>query len=251
MQYLSRRLEEKSARARGGDPPRGALAATQRGRILVAAERAIAEKGCAGATIEGMVKLAGVSTVTFYEHFDGKEECFVAAFDRAAEETRALLREAAPAELPWPDRIREGLRALLAAIDADPARARMCLVEAQMGGPALVARYEAALDGAVAMLREGRALDSARGWLPDSLEQATVGGLAWLLRQRIELGGGEESGGVEELFPRMLDIALTPYLGPTGPGPADAVGVAEAAAAEPAAAPVGADAIATTDPADG
>ncbi len=194
-------------------PSRGPLAATQRERILDAAERAVAEKGCAGATIEGIVKLAGVSTVTFYEHFGSKEECFVAAFDRAVEETRALLREAAPGALPWPEQVRAGLRALLAAIDADPVRARMCLVEAQMGGPALVARYDTALDAVVSKLREGRALDSVKGWLPDGLEQATAGGLAWLLRQRLELGGGEESAGVGELYPRMIEIALSPYMG--------------------------------------
>lgn len=192
---------------------RGPLAGTQRERILDAAERAVAEKGCAGATIEGIVKLAGVSTVTFYEHFGNKEECLVAVFDRAVEETGALLREAAPAGLPWPDQVREGLRALLAAIDADPARARMCLVEAQMGGPVLVARYDAALDEVVAKLREGRDLDSARGWLPDGLEQATAGGLAWLLRQRLELGGSNGGAGVGELYPRMVEIALTPYMG--------------------------------------
>ncbi len=213
MQYLSQRLAGKSARTRGADPPRGALAATQRERILAAAEQAVAEKGCAGATIEGIVKLAGVSTVTFYEHFADKEECLVAAFDRAVEETREQLREAAPAELAWPDQVREGLQVLLAAIDADPARARVCLVEAQMGGPALAARYDAALDEVVAKLREGRALGSARGWLPDGLEQATVGGLAWLLRQRLELGGGEVGSGVGELYPRMIEIALSPYMG--------------------------------------
>jgi AcrR family transcriptional regulator len=231
MQYLSQRLAGKSARTRGADPPRGALAATQRERILAAAEQAVAEKGCAGVTIEGIVKLAGVSTVTFYEHFVDKEECLVAAFDRAAEETRKQLGEAAPPGLPWPDQVREGLRALLAAIDADPARARMCLIEAQMGGPALVARYDAELDDVVAKLREGRALGSVRGWLPDSLEQATVGGLAWLLRQRLELGGGEASGGVEELYPRMIEIALSPYMGGSA-----AMGEAPPAVTEPVAA---------------
>jgi AcrR family transcriptional regulator len=221
MQYLSHRLAEQSARRGVESPSRGPFAVTQRERILDAAERAVAEKGCAGATIEGIVKLAGVSTVTFYEHFDGKEECLVAAFDRAVEETRGLLREAASAELPWPEQVREGLRALLAAIDADPARARMCLVEAQMGGPALVARYDAALDAVVAKLREGRALDSVKGWLPDGLEQATVGGLAWLLRQRLELDGGEASVGMGELYPRMIEIALSPYMGGSEPVAAD------------------------------
>ncbi len=210
MQYLSQRLADKPARTREGQAPRGPLAATQRERILAAAEQLIAEKGCAGASIEGIVKAAGVSTVTFYEHFEDKEACFVAAFDLAAGQAREMLREAVSGEPSWPEQIQEGLQYLLEAIDADPSRARMCLVEAQMGGPALHARYEAALDSAVSKLREGRALVSATVGVSDAVEEATVGGIAWLLRERLELGG---DGGMGDLLPRVTEIALSPYLG--------------------------------------
>jgi len=178
--------------SREEERPRGPVAATQRERILTATEQLVAEKGATGATIEGIVALAGVSSVTFYDHFSDKEACFVAAFDRAVGELRA----AVPAEPTGPDRARQVLAGLLRAIDADPARARLCFVEAQRGGPQLRAHYEAALD-AVAVE------------LPDSLGQAIVGGLAWLLRERLELGGGE---GVQDLLPRMTEIVLDPYL---------------------------------------
>ena len=210
MQYLSQRLASKPAPKRGRAPAESALPAPQRERILDAAERLIAERGCAGTSIEAIVKAAGVSSVTFYEFFDGKEACFVAAFDRAVEATAAELRQAAPGELSWPEQISTGLRALLALVAAEPARARMCLVEAQTGGPALSARFEAALDRVAARLREGRALDTAAPALPATLEEATAGGLAWLLRERLERGGDE---GVEALYPKLVDIALSPYLG--------------------------------------
>jgi AcrR family transcriptional regulator len=209
MQYLSQRLAEKPARARGGGPPRDPLAARQRERLLAAAERLIAERGCAGTSIEATVKLARVSSVTFYEHFAGKEECFVAAFERAVAETRAELREAIPGGAPWPDQVRAALAALLAAIVAEPARARMCLVEAGVGGPALRARYDAALDAVASELREGRVLDSAPPGLPATLEEATVGSIAWLLRERLEAG---DADGVEGLLPRLVDLTLSPYL---------------------------------------
>jgi AcrR family transcriptional regulator len=192
MQYLSQRLAVESTRTREDERPRGPVAATQRERILAAAEQLIAEKGCSGATIEGIVKLAGVSSVTFYEHFRDKEGCFVAAFDGAVEELRASIR----GELSGPGQAEEVLGALLEAIDAEPVRARLCFVEAQKGGPQLRARYEAALD-------------AVAGELSDSLGQAIVGGLAWLLRERLELGGGE---GVQDLLPRMTEIVLNPYL---------------------------------------
>jgi AcrR family transcriptional regulator len=167
-------------RTRDEAPPRGHLAGSQRGRILDATQRLIAEKGAPATTIEAIVKEAGVSSVTFYEHFRNKDECFVAAFDRGVEELRAVV----PAESSGPEQV---LAAVLAAIDAEPARARLCFVEAQKGGPRLRAHYEAALDAVAAELS-------------DSLGQAIVGGLAWLLRERLELGGGE---GVQGLLPRM------------------------------------------------
>ncbi len=222
MQYLSQRLAVESTRTPRADRPRGPVAATQRDRLLAATEQLIADKGCAGTSIEAIVKAAKVSSVTFYEHFGDKEECFVAAFERAVEETRAALREAVPVELPWPDQVRDGLRGLLGLIATEPARARLCLVEAPKGGPGLVAAYEGALDGAVAWLRQGRALKTAEAELSGAVEEATVGGLAWLLRERLELGGG---GGVEELLPRMTEIALSPYMGD---------GIALPFAAEPA-----------------
>ena len=159
MQYLSQRLAVEPARTPEGDPLRGPVASGQRERLLAATERLMAEKGCAGTTIEGIVKAAGVSSVTFYEHFSDKEECFVAAFDREVRSCAPSCGEAAPAELPWGERVRAGLGALLAAVDAEPARARLCFVEAQKGGPRMRARYDETLDGAP---RARGALDSAR-----------------------------------------------------------------------------------------
>lgn len=221
MQYLSQRLASKPSPRRGGGTEAGAGSPPQRERILDAAERLIAERGCAGASIEALVKEAGVSSVTFYEFFDAKEECFVAAFDRAveagAEEIAQAVVQAASGDpasggLSWPEQIATGLRAVTALIGAEPERARLCLVEAQTGGPELSVHFEAALDRVAAKLRQGRALETAPADLPATHEEATAGALAWLLRERLERGGkGEE--GIEALYPELIDIALAPYLG--------------------------------------
>ncbi len=211
MQYLSERLlATQSRRSRGDRAHHEAVASGQRERILAATEQLVAERGCAGTSIERIAKQARVSSITFYDHFASKEEAFVAAFDRALEETRGWLAQEAPADRPWPGRIREGLRALLAAIATHPERAQMCLIEAGKGGPQLLARYEATLDSAVPLLREGRQLESAAAGLPETLEEAIAGGLAWLLRERLEAVGAE---GIEEMLPRLVDVALRPYLG--------------------------------------
>lgn len=213
MQYLSERLDATRA-GRPREDEEGsrhrAVAADQRQRLLDATEQLVAERGIAGATIERIAKRAGVSSVSFYEHFGSREEVAAAAFERAVTEARAGLDAAVPAGLAWPDQVRGGLRALLAAIAAEPARATLCLVEGQRGGAALRERYEAMLDLALPKLRQGRLLDSAAEDLPEALEEATVAGVAWLLRERLETGGAE---GIDELLPRLLDFVLAPYLG--------------------------------------
>lgn len=196
MQYLSQRLAAEPVRTRDEAPPRGALAGSQRERILDAAQQLIAELGAPATTIEAVVKAAGVSSVTFYEHFKNKDECFVAAFERAVEGLSEEVRAALPAGGSRDDRVRAGLAALLEAIEAEPARARLCFVEAQKGGPLMRARYDEALDAVAAELS-------------DPLGQAIAGGLAWLLRERLELGGG---GSVRDLLPRMTEVVLAPQL---------------------------------------
>lgn len=210
MQYLSQRLASKPAPGREKGPRRDAAPAPQRERILDAAERLAAEHGVAGASIEAIVKAAGLSSATFYELFAGKEDCFAAAFERAVEAAGGELARAAAGQASWPEQVATGLRALLGLIGERPERARLCLVEAQTGGPQLSASFEAALDRVAAKLRQGRALDTAPPDLPPTHEEATAGSLAWLLRERLERGGGE--GELEGLYPELVDIALGPYL---------------------------------------
>lgn len=214
MQYLSQRLASKPSPGRGEDAGRDGLPAPQRERILDATEKLIAEHGCAGTSIEAVVKAAGVSSITFYEFFEGKEECFAAAFDRAIdfaadELARAAAGDPAAGGLSWSEEIATGLRAVTTLIPAHPERARLCLVEAQTGGPDLALRFEAVLDRVAAKLREGRALETTPPDLPATHEEATAGALAWLLRERLERGGEE---GLPALYPELIDIALAPYL---------------------------------------
>jgi AcrR family transcriptional regulator len=211
MQYLSQRLASKPSPGRGGDAGRSVLPAPQHERILDATERLIAARGCAGVSIEAIVKEAGVSSVTFYEFFADKEACFVAAFDRAIEAAAGDLAGIAGAdELSWPEQIATGLRVAIELIGIEPERARLCLVEAQTGGPELSLRFEAALDRVASKLRQGRALETAPPDLPATHEEATAGALAWLLRERLETG---DADGLEALYPQLVDIALAPYLG--------------------------------------
>ena len=60
---------------------RDVVEASQRTRLLEAVGRAVAERGYAAATIDDVVRRAGVSKKTFYDHFADKQDCFLAAYE--------------------------------------------------------------------------------------------------------------------------------------------------------------------------
>jgi AcrR family transcriptional regulator len=190
--------------------PADIVATYQRERLLAATTELVAKRGYRGTSIDHIVKSARVGYVAFYELFEGKEDCFLAAFERIVEETSEALATAVATETEWPQQICAALEALLDLIAAHPASARVGLVEVQAAGPRAYASYEEAIDGAVPKLREGRALSVGASALSDTLEEAILGGIAWILHQRLVKGEMEKTG---VLLGETIRIALSPYLG--------------------------------------
>jgi AcrR family transcriptional regulator len=188
---------------------REVVASYQRDRILLAATAVFAERGYHGTTIDQIVAAAHVGVGSFYEHFENKEACFVAAYDRVALALRDGVLAATSDDGPWRERLAAALRALLEAIEADPAAARLALVEVHSAGEAVLSHYERNLEEATEMLRVGRAQGSVSADLPQSLEFATVGGVSWYLQQRIEAG---DATAASALLPELLEIVAEPYL---------------------------------------
>lgn len=194
---------------RHGLPP-DIVAAYQRERLLAATIDLVAKRGYRGTSIDHIVKSARVGYVAFYELFEGKEDCFLAAFQRIVEETSEALAAAVAAETEWPQQICAALDTLLDLVAADPARARVGLIEVQAAGRKAYARYEEAIDSAIPKLREGRAVSAEASKLSDTLEEAIIGGIAWILHQRLVKGEIEKTGGV---LAETIQIGLSPYLG--------------------------------------
>jgi len=182
----------------------------QRERILDAATRVFAERGFQAATIDDVVAAAKVGVGSFYDLFDNKADCFVQAYSRIAADARERIAAAVPAEAPWPEQATAALRALLELIEAEPLRAKVALVEVQTAGPEALTRHEETVDAVIPLLARGRAENPALDDLPTHLEEAIVGGLAWLLQQRLAQG---EFEGVDAHLPDVLEIAVVPYVG--------------------------------------
>jgi AcrR family transcriptional regulator len=182
----------------------------QRERVLDAAIAVFAERGYHGTTIDNVVAAAKVGVGTFYELFENKPDCFVQAYERIVVDARARIAAAIPAEAGWPEQACAALRTLLELIEAEPLRAKVALVEVQTAGPEALTRHEETVDGVIPLLARGRAENPALAELPSHLEEAIVGGLAWLLQQR--LAQGEFEGAAAHL-PDVLEIAVVPYVG--------------------------------------
>lgn len=186
------------------------LSRAPRDRILAAMAEIVAKRGYQGTTIEHIVKRAGLSRATFYESFENREACLLAGFDEAAAELRRRTDAAAAAEKEWPLRIRAGLTAFLEFAAEDPALARTCLVESMTAGPPAMERYEQALAGFAPDFAHGRAFAAEAEELPETLEDSIVGGIVWMVHQRLLRSEVDQIPG---LLPTMLEFGLAPYLG--------------------------------------
>jgi AcrR family transcriptional regulator len=192
--------------------PREFVTHNQRERLIAGIAEAVAESGYSGATIADITRAAAVSRRTFYEHFSSKDECFVAAYDSVMTELRERVSSAFDETEEWPQAIRAGIEAMLQFLAAQPNLARLCMVEALVAGPAVVERYDAAIQSFVPYFQEGRKGRSPEvlARLSPTTEEALVGGMVSLISRRIIAAKTEE---LEELLPDLVEFTLTPYLG--------------------------------------
>ena len=114
----------------------------QRARLLEAMVRAVAEHGYDAATVTDAVRLARVSRGTFYELFESKEACLLAAYRAGYEVLEERIRSAVRDARDWREELRLGIRAYLQTLEQDPVFARVYLIEARV----VWAQREAVLD---------------------------------------------------------------------------------------------------------
>jgi len=183
----------------------------QRERLIAGLASAVAAKGYAAVTLADVTREAKVSRRVFYENFEGKEECFLAAFEVVVEHLRELVAEAVAPLAGWPPRAIAATGAVLEFLASEPDLARLCLVESQGAGPAVSARFNTALGEIAAPLRLGREQRPAgERPLPDSTEDSVIGSLVSLVQRKVAAGEADRLG---DLLPDCAEFVLAPYLG--------------------------------------
>lgn len=205
------RLREKRLPpGRGGS--REETERNQRERLFAAMVATVSEKGYEATTVADVVALSGVSRSAFYRHFEDKQACFLAAVEAMVEPTLKRLGgdESAPAGV---ERARQAFSTLVETIVAQPAAAKMCVVEiyaAGQEGAELVDRImDSATDLAAALLEQ---MPERKG-MPRELVRSIVGGIQKVIHKRLYRG---QEGELMELIPQLWDWI---FCYPVPPGP--------------------------------
>lgn len=210
------------------------LSQIQRARIVAAMIDVASQRGVSYATVARVVARSGVSRRTFYEQFLDREDCFLAAFDQAVERISAVVIPAYSHPSKWPERVRNGLAALLQFLDHEPALARLVLVEALGAGPTVLEHRRRGIAQIIAVVdREGQAAKAGEG-PPPLTGEGVVGGVLSLIHARLTFpvastqaedsssalrspgassGAGEAALLIELLNP-LVSMVISPYLGP-------------------------------------
>jgi AcrR family transcriptional regulator len=187
------------------------VAHNQYERLIAGFATAVAEHGYNAVTITHITKAAAVSRRVFYANFENKEECFLAAFEIVVAHIRELVAEAVESAPDWPHQAVAAAREALAFLASEPDLARLCLVETQSAGPAVAARFHAAVRELVPPLAKGRGERTGERPLPPNTEDSIVGALVSLAARKAAAGDAQS---LEDLLPDFTEFILSPYLGP-------------------------------------
>lgn len=181
----------------------------QRARITAATIAAVAARGYRETSVTRITTTARVARTTFYGYFAGKEECFLDTYRLIAEHLQATIAAAAPAALPWPQRVRCRLGALLETFAANPDLVRFALIWPQSAEQEIEAAHDGLLTSLLAALAEGASDVGARA-LGEPAGEALIGGAVTLIVRAVKAGDGAR---LETLEGELAEMFLTAYLG--------------------------------------
>jgi AcrR family transcriptional regulator len=186
---------------------------SQRNRIHRAMVEVVSERGYPETRVVDVIGVAGVSRKTFYELFESKEDCFLAAYDVLLEGLLGEATEAfeAAASSAWAERISAALAALLEHLSRHPDEARFAIVEVLAAGPKALARRDAALREFAGFLEPGRSETNVE--LPGIISLAVAGGINELLYSEILHGA---AGRLPSRLPDLTFWVTLPFLGAEG-----------------------------------
>ncbi len=190
--------------------PRASVESSQRERLLAAAARVTGSRGYESTTVADILTAAGVGRETFYELFDDRRDCVLAAHAALLDVLVEQVRDAYGGPGRWVERCRSMIASLLDWLAADAVAARFLVVELAAVGPEFTERFEATFDRLVATLDEGLPSDLPQADFPLPATSFAVGAVIARVYGEIAAGRAANLGLVA---PNLTYEVLVPFLG--------------------------------------
>jgi AcrR family transcriptional regulator len=189
--------------------PREIVERSQRERLLAAVVRVTVEKGYDATTVADILGEAGVGRESFYQIFDARLDCMLAAHKVLVDDLEAHVRAVYIAPGPWPRRMREALAATLNWFAADPSAARFVFVELSAVGPAFRSTFRAEYARFTKLIDEGLEDDGPSPALTQATQLA-VGAILARIYEEVVLDRAAE---LPRLLPDLTYNLLVPFVG--------------------------------------
>ena len=190
--------------------PRSFVESNQRQRILRAVVEVASGTGYAGFTVRDVIERAGVSRRTFYEHFDNKEQAFLAAYELVVGRLAVEMKASSTRGGSWAQRVGFGLDTFLDRLAGDPALAHLCIVDILAAGPSALAVRAQAMEAFRNFLRPDPTETPAGLPIPALAAETAIGGAYEVVYSAVLQGRTAE---LPVLLPELLEIVLLPFVG--------------------------------------
>jgi AcrR family transcriptional regulator len=160
-----------------------------------------AKDGYQGVTVAQVSAHARVSSATFYELFEGKEACLLAAYRSVADRLLAQTQMQLPPDGDWRELLRVALGALHSSLRDDPDSGRLLFVEAAAGGPLIDEERKRVLGEFEALTQAVLDFTPRSGEALDVPATALVGALRSILSRRLRTSAADQ-------LPAMTDDVI-------------------------------------------
>jgi AcrR family transcriptional regulator len=193
-------------------PRRGGVQVSevQRSRMLSSVVAVVSEHGYGDMSVTRVTSRAGVSRRTFYELFESREACFLAAFDDAISEMRTVATAAYTGKRGWRESVRAALSALLELLDQRPGVASLVIVQALGAGPKVLERRAQVLAQLNQIIDLGRTQAPQGRAVPPLTAEGVVGAVLAVIHARLT---ERDPAPLGELLNPLMSTIAAPYLG--------------------------------------
>ncbi|SUD49327.1 Bacterial regulatory proteins, tetR family [Nocardia otitidiscaviarum] len=183
-----------------------------RRRLLDGMVESVRERGYKDTTVADVVRCARTSRRTFYEHFTGKEDCFIAVLEEWNQRTIARIYAAVDVAAPWRVQIRQAVRAWIDSTEEDLAISLVWIRESPALGEGAHRQHQIEAEAFITLIQNLTASPEfqAADLHPPTRQMATIlyGGFRELIATTIEAG---------EPVTGVIDVAVDTALAVIGP----------------------------------